>query len=360
MPIAYADLQNHLDALCELDLTPLETLESDKHYIFKHNVTLDVVYGTMLFSQRRDLHRAAGLWFEQAYADDLSPAYPLLAYHWRRATDDATDNGMAAQKAVQYLELGGDQAVTSSAYREAVSLYSQLLDVDAARAGSGQSALPVERARWHAKIGEAYRGWGRFADGMTALREAVTLYGEPLPATPSKLIPKLLREVARQTYTRARPSRRIGTAPADSVARLQSEARANQFLAEMLFFDSKPLASLYSSVRMLNVSERVGKSAELAEAYGAVSLLTGVIGLRSLADAYHARAIDVAYAVDRPTVLADVLRIDGLYRIGIGQFAQSERDLTQALEIAERLRDKRHIGDCRTLLAHSRVLAGRV
>lgn len=358
VPIAPTDLQSHLDALCELDITSLETTEPDKRYTFKHNVTLDVVYGTMLFAQRRELHRAAGTWFEQVYADDPLPAYPLLAHHWRRAVGDTADDTGAAQKALGYLELSGDQAVHSSAYREAVSLYSQLLEVDSLKLHPGKSASSIDRARWHAKIGEAYRGWGHFSDGMAALKEAVALYGEPLPDAPAGLIGKLLREVVRQTYTRARPARRIGAAPVERVPRLKSEARANQFLAEMLFFDSKPLASLYTSVRMLNISERAGHSAELAEAYGAVSLLTGVIGLRSAADAYHARALDVARAVDQPAVLADVLRIDGLYRIGMGQFAQSERDLTQALEIADLLRDKRHVGDCRTLLAHIAYLRG--
>jgi class 3 adenylate cyclase/tetratricopeptide (TPR) repeat protein len=358
VPIVPTDLQSHLDALCELDITPLETTEPEKRYIFKHNVTRDVVYGTMLFAQRRELHRAAGTWFEHVYADDPSPAYPLLAHHWRHAVGDTADDIGAAQKALRYLELGGDQAVHNSAYREAVSLYSQLLEVDGLNLRPGKSAPSADRARWYAKIGEAYRGWGRFSDGMTALSEAVALYGEPLPVAPAGLVGKLLREVVRQAYTRARPARRTGTAPVESVPRLKSEARANQFLAEMLFFDSKPLASLYASMRMLNVSERAGHSAELAEAYGAVSLLTGVIGLHSLADAYHARALDVARAVDQPAVLADVLRIDALYRIGMGQFAQSERDLTQALDIAELLRDKRHLGDCRTLLAHIAFLRG--
>lgn len=358
VPIAIAELQLHLEALCAPGVALRESFEPDRRYVFNHNVTLEVAYGTMLFAQRRALHRAAGAWFERAYASDLAPAYSLLAHHWRLAAGDASDDAVAVGKAVKYLELGGDQAASNSAYREAVALYVQLLDVAGSPARAGVPQPQMDRARWQAKLGMAYRGWGRFTDSMIALREAVALYGEPLPVQSPSLVAKLLREVAQQAHTRARPARYAGAAPADVAPRLQSEAKANQYLAEMLFFDNKPLASLYASVRMLNVSERVGSSAELAEAYGAVSLLTGVVGLGRVADAYHARALDVARALDQPAVLADVLRIDGLYRLGIAQFRRSEANLAQALEIAERLRDKRHTGDCLTLLAHIAFLRG--
>jgi len=51
-------------------------------YIFKHIITQEVAYNLMTFAQRRDLHHTVGLWYEQMYASDLTPHYPILAHHW--------------------------------------------------------------------------------------------------------------------------------------------------------------------------------------------------------------------------------------------------------------------------------------
>ena len=66
-------LADYLNGLARLDITRLETPEPDLSYIFKHIITQEVAYNMMLFSQRRELHRAVADWYEQTYAEDLSP-----------------------------------------------------------------------------------------------------------------------------------------------------------------------------------------------------------------------------------------------------------------------------------------------
>ncbi|MCI0647965.1 MAG: AAA family ATPase, partial [Chloroflexi bacterium] len=81
-----AELVNkYLDHLARLDLTPLESLEPEVQYIFKHIITQEVAYGLMLYTQRQELHRAVAECYEATYAADLHPPYPLLAYHWQKA-----------------------------------------------------------------------------------------------------------------------------------------------------------------------------------------------------------------------------------------------------------------------------------
>ena len=78
-------IPEQFDTLQKLDLTPLEKPAPDPAYIFKHIITHEVAYNLMLFSQRRQLHRAVAEWYELVYESDLSPFYPFLAYHWRKA-----------------------------------------------------------------------------------------------------------------------------------------------------------------------------------------------------------------------------------------------------------------------------------
>ena len=100
-------LKTYLDELSHLDLTPLEAPEPELTYIFKHIITQEVAYETLLFAQRRQLHRTVARWYEQNYSDglkrslpqalesSLAPYYPLLVYHWHGAEDQAEERHYA-------------------------------------------------------------------------------------------------------------------------------------------------------------------------------------------------------------------------------------------------------------------------
>ena len=118
-----ANLAEHLHLLEELDLITRHTPEPALAYNFKDPLTHETAYNLMLFAQRRQLHRAVAESHERAYAADLSPYYPVLAHHWRRAEDMA--------KAMHYLEKAGEQAQQDGAYEEARKYFSESLTLDA-------------------------------------------------------------------------------------------------------------------------------------------------------------------------------------------------------------------------------------
>ncbi|MCX7840338.1 MAG: AAA family ATPase, partial [Anaerolineae bacterium] len=57
-------LKAHLTALTQADFTFLESLEPELTYLFKHIITQEAAYQTLLFAQRRELHRAVAEWYE--------------------------------------------------------------------------------------------------------------------------------------------------------------------------------------------------------------------------------------------------------------------------------------------------------
>ena len=89
-------------------------------YVFKHALTQDVAYGTVLQEQRKVLHERIGQTLEELYTENISEHYSELAHHYRHS-----DN---AEKAVEYLGLAGQQAVAQSANVEAVSLLTMAVD----------------------------------------------------------------------------------------------------------------------------------------------------------------------------------------------------------------------------------------
>ncbi len=99
-------LRRYLDDLAHLDLTPLEAPEPELTYVFKHIITQEVAYETLLFSQRRQLHREVALWYERRFgfspeepagAGEALAILPLLVFHWRNAEDHARERVYAAE-----------------------------------------------------------------------------------------------------------------------------------------------------------------------------------------------------------------------------------------------------------------------
>jgi class 3 adenylate cyclase/tetratricopeptide (TPR) repeat protein len=80
-------------------------------YFFKHGLTQEAVYQTLLTSRRRSLHTAAMRAFEALYAGRLEDVYDHLAYH----SSEANEPG----KAVTYLALFAKKAARGYAHAEA-------------------------------------------------------------------------------------------------------------------------------------------------------------------------------------------------------------------------------------------------
>jgi predicted ATPase/class 3 adenylate cyclase len=121
--IADEALRQHLDTLEALDLTPLETPEPELTYIFRHATTQEVAYGTLLFAQRRELHRTVAEWYEVTFESEveLTPYFPLLAHHYHYAEDVGQER--------RYAGLAGHRAAAQYANDEAVRYLSRALEL---------------------------------------------------------------------------------------------------------------------------------------------------------------------------------------------------------------------------------------
>ncbi len=85
----------------------------DVEYTFKHALTQEVAFGSVLNERRKELHRRTAAAIESLYAERLEDRYTELAHHYGRAGD--------AAKALQYMELAGEQALTRAAFSETLS-----------------------------------------------------------------------------------------------------------------------------------------------------------------------------------------------------------------------------------------------
>ena len=93
----------------------------EPEYTFKHALTQEVAYNSLLVERRKVLHERTAKAIERIYEYGLDAHYTDLAHHYSR-----TDN---AQKAVEYLHLAGQQALDRSVYREAIDHLTRGLDL---------------------------------------------------------------------------------------------------------------------------------------------------------------------------------------------------------------------------------------
>jgi class 3 adenylate cyclase/tetratricopeptide (TPR) repeat protein len=90
-------------------------------YTFKHALTQEVAYGSLLQEQRRISHARIVEAIEELYADRVLEQVERLAYH--------AVQGEVWGKAVAYCRQAGEKALVRSAHREAMGYFEQALSV---------------------------------------------------------------------------------------------------------------------------------------------------------------------------------------------------------------------------------------
>jgi class 3 adenylate cyclase/tetratricopeptide (TPR) repeat protein len=112
-----ADLYRLLASLQRKEFLYEQPAFPESEYLFKHALTQDVAYHSMLGERRKMLHEHTGQAIELLYQDKLDEHYAELAHHYQR--------GGNAEKAITYLHLAGEQALQRSANIEAMSLLTE-------------------------------------------------------------------------------------------------------------------------------------------------------------------------------------------------------------------------------------------
>ncbi len=136
-------------------------------YMFKHALTHDVAYESILLQRRRELHRTIGVAIEELYADRLAEHYETLALHFGRAED--------WQRAFDYHARAAEKALAAFASETVVFHCREALAI-AERLGA--SAPPERRQALEEMLGAASFYTSRFVDSGEAYARAAALATE--------------------------------------------------------------------------------------------------------------------------------------------------------------------------------------
>jgi tetratricopeptide (TPR) repeat protein len=178
-------------ALAQLENAHLvrRLLDPDLAYIFKHVLTQETAYQSLLVKKRREIHRHVAEYYERlcSDSDNVGEVAALLAHHYIEAGDDA--------KTLLYATLAGDVAMQRYANAEAVVQYSRALEIALRSAPSA-----AQFAHLYTKRGRALELSGQFEQALANYDEMDAL-GRQRGDQALQLASLITRATIRATYT---------------------------------------------------------------------------------------------------------------------------------------------------------------
>jgi predicted ATPase len=325
------EVQRYLDTLKHLELIHETRVFPELEYIFKHAVTQDVAYQSLLGQRRRELHGAIGRAMEELYADRLEEQAAILTYHYARSTCE--------DKAIEYALLAGDRAARLYATAEARAYYEQAHITAHAQAPSPEARrLEIDTIL---KLPTVAVTRQHFEGDLQSLEHALAL-AERLDDRPR--LSRVLYWLGRIQYTMGRHD--AGIEYAEKALDL-AEALGDENLAAPpvnLLGRGRFMRGEYERVRGLlarNVQQMrtIGNRIEEATASGMLGLSHAQLGQFSEALAACEEGVRVAEAVGHLPTLAACLLYRGITSSHFGEWSPALRDFETALEAAERSGD---------------------
>jgi class 3 adenylate cyclase/tetratricopeptide (TPR) repeat protein len=161
-----ADLQDalndHLNTLQRVELIMERSRIPEIEYMFRHDLTRDAAYNSILKRKRAKFHLRVGEAIEEIFPERLEEEAHLLAYHYREAKED--------EKALNYYTLAGNAARRVSAYTEAIDHYSHALEI-----ANRIEASPAQLSFLYTRRGRIYELAGHFDEASKNYQELKNL-----------------------------------------------------------------------------------------------------------------------------------------------------------------------------------------
>ncbi len=131
-------------------------------YMFRHALTQETAYKSILRQRRREFHLLVGETLAELFPDRDEEMAPVLAHHF--------DQGGAADKALQYYTRAGDAAFRLYANAEAANLYRRAIQI-ARQEGENQANL----IHLYDRLGRSLELSARFEEALATYREMEAL-----------------------------------------------------------------------------------------------------------------------------------------------------------------------------------------
>ena len=157
-----------LERLTDLGVLAKRPEAGDGIFAFRHILTQETIYNSLMRHQRPDLHCTVAECIEALYADDLDQHVEVLALHYDRARK--------RERAMRYAVWAGDRARERFVNRDAVEYYSRALQI-------AQHLSGYETERWQAVVGlgKVHQHTGEYEEAHTYYQTALEDWPDTSP-----------------------------------------------------------------------------------------------------------------------------------------------------------------------------------
>jgi class 3 adenylate cyclase/tetratricopeptide (TPR) repeat protein len=324
-------VQEYLRELKAAELIYERSLYPELAYMFKHALTHDVAYSSLLLARRKVLHRLVGEAIEQLYADRLAEHYETLAYHYERAE--------AWDRALEYLVKSADKALASFAARQAVAFYDRAFVVIEK---SGLDLPPRRAIGLHSGRGQALHSSGernRSVESFRVMLEAAHEAGDRGQEGTA------LYWLAVTYHAAHRFEEALDYA--ERARRLAAEIDDQAILAASLCATVAVrgyAGDLQQARLILEDALRAARQAGIPHIQARALQLAGLLehwpGDERRAIEYFDEAIRISRQHQVAFVLLPVLWNEAIAHCGLGEYDQALRYLSETLELSARLGER--------------------
>jgi tetratricopeptide (TPR) repeat protein len=334
----HAQLERFLQELKVLEFIYERSFYPELAYMFKHALTHDVAYNSLLMQRRKELHQLIAMAIEDLYAERLPESYEMLAYHYER--------GEVWEKAVEYRVKAGQKAQQAYANQEARDHYSRAADMCERLGEAGEPATRMA----------IYTGKGAVHFLLSEFRASIEAH-------------QRLLEVARQLGDRHKEVEALyqigfGFLRAHEFEEALEVSHQAQALAREIGNQHILAASLFVIAFVHAVTGKLDEATDGLEEALQVSRVAGETGregfnLTLLGQRYNwkgeyepalqllEQGFTIGHAHDVQLIVIHILWHKGLAHGGKGAYAAALAVLQEALALSDRLGDK--VFKCRSL-----------
>ncbi len=325
-------LDEHLKRLGQADLVRPTLTGAEAEYAFRHALTRDAAYETILLRQRRRYHRRVAEAMEALYADRLSDEAPRLAYHFAEGRD--------WPKAIRYYALAGEAAARLYANSEAIEHYSQALDICRANP-TALDDTALGDLYW--RLGRVFEVAGRHDEAL-AIYEELERLGRERERPALELVGLMPQAILRLTPTPYQDAER-GRALAERILALaersgRPDAEAHGHWALLLLYLNlvpDPEQAVAEGERALALARAHGLTELEAFVLNDIGRAYANAGRTAEAFAAFEQAYDRWRTLGNEPMMADALSIWSQGLLLRGDLAEAERTAREGLEIGRRI-----------------------
>jgi class 3 adenylate cyclase/tetratricopeptide (TPR) repeat protein len=157
------ELNNLLAQLNSLELIYEKAFFPELSYMFKHALTHQVAYSTLLLERRKTLHRLVATGIEELYSDRLPEMYEMLAHHYYESEE--------WRKALDYSVKAARKSAGSFANQEAMAYFDQALQAFRL-IGDAPPEVLMDIYGGKAEVSLTISDWKGVVNSYSSLREA--------------------------------------------------------------------------------------------------------------------------------------------------------------------------------------------